>query len=268
MSKVLSEYKYSNAEIVNTLKLLSPRKTDKTPIRIGNEIDGGYILLKELIKDNGVTYSFGVGHTNLFEQEMTKKYNHTNYMYDHTLIPKFVKRIPKTKNFVFKPIGVGSKNTEDLRTIPTMIEDNGHQNEKDMILQCDIEGAEWDIFKGISQDTLKQFAQIIIEFHSLDKCIKDLDFFKRGKMEHWRYAPMKETLNILRQNFTPYHVHGNNHRGTFIFEGVTVPEVLEVSYVRNDLVNFKDEQQSFPTELDRPNMKGAPDHQLGNFQWT
>ena len=210
MSKVLSEYKYSNAEVVNTLKLLSPRKTDKTPIRIGNEIDGGYILLKELIKDNGVTYSFGVGHTNLFEQEMTKKYNHTNYMYDHTLIPKFVKRIPKTKNFVFKPIGVGSKNTEDLRTIPTMIEDNGHQNEKDMILQCDIEGAEWDIFKGISQDTLKQFAQIIIEFHSLDKCIKDLDFFKRGKMEHWRYAPMKETLNILRQNFTPYHVHGNS----------------------------------------------------------
>ena len=49
MSKVLSEYKYSNAEVVNTLKLLSPRKTDKTPIRIGNEIDGGYILLKELI---------------------------------------------------------------------------------------------------------------------------------------------------------------------------------------------------------------------------
>ena len=52
MSKVLSEYKYSNAEVVNTLKLLSPRKTDKTPIRIGNEIDGGYILLKELIKEN------------------------------------------------------------------------------------------------------------------------------------------------------------------------------------------------------------------------
>ena len=47
-----------------------------------------------------------------------------------------------------------------------------------------------------------------------------------------------------------------------------MPEVLEVSYVRNDLVNFKDEQQSFPTELDRPNMKGAPDHHLGNFQWT
>ena len=100
MNKVLVDYKYTNEDVVNTLKLLSPRTTNMNPVRIGNAIDGWYVLLEELIKQNGITYSFGVGHTNLFEQEMTSKYNLTNYMYDHTLIPKFVKRIPKTKNFV------------------------------------------------------------------------------------------------------------------------------------------------------------------------
>ena len=73
MNKVLVDYKYTNEDVVNTLKLLSPRTTNMNPVRIGNAIDGGYVLLEELIKQNGITYSFGVGHTNLFEQEMQKE---------------------------------------------------------------------------------------------------------------------------------------------------------------------------------------------------
>ena len=60
MNKVLVDYKYTNEDVVNTLKLLSPRTTNMNPVRIGNAIDGGYVLLEELIKQNGITYSFGV----------------------------------------------------------------------------------------------------------------------------------------------------------------------------------------------------------------
>lgn len=262
--RVLTGYKYTTDEVVKTLKLLSPRTTNMSLVRIGNAADGGYILLEELIKQNGITYSLGVGDSTQFEEEMTEKYNHTNYMYDHTVS---CEHIPKTKNFVFQPKGVGSENTEQLKTLTTMIRDNGHQDEQEMILQCDIEGSEWEIFQNTSQETLKQFSQIIIEFHCLDRCIMDLNFFEWGT-EHWRYTRMKETLSILRQNFTPFHVHGNNYRDVFIFEGVSVPIVLEVSYVRNDLVQFTNEQKRFPTLLDKANHKGVPDHQLGRFQWT
>ena len=56
MNKVLVDYKYTNEDVVNTLKLLSPRTTNMNPVRIGNAIDGGYVLLEELIKQNGIIF--------------------------------------------------------------------------------------------------------------------------------------------------------------------------------------------------------------------
>ena len=35
MNKVLVDYKYTNEDVVNTLKLLSPRTTNMNPVRIG-----------------------------------------------------------------------------------------------------------------------------------------------------------------------------------------------------------------------------------------
>ena len=92
--------------------------------------------------------------------------------------------------------------------------------------------------------------------------------FKRGKMENWYYDKMKTTFNTLRENFTPYHVHGNNFRGVFEVKGQAVPEVIEVSYVRNDLVEFNNKEQIFPTILDRPNWDKYPDLELGSFTWN
>ena len=41
MNKVLVDYKYTNEDVVNTLKLLSPRTTNMNPVRIGNAIYWG-----------------------------------------------------------------------------------------------------------------------------------------------------------------------------------------------------------------------------------
>ena len=258
----LHQDKYTVKDIVNTMKKISPKKTDKTPIRIGKESDGGYILLDELLK-GGVAYSFGVGNTSAFERDMAKR-GYINHMYDHT--------VPKAHavgdQFIFNRYGVGAKDGGQLKTIETIVRENKHENYNDIILQCDIEGAEYDIFTNTPQDILKCFSQIIVEYHSLDKCILDMTNFMRGRMEHWHYQKMKDTFSVLAENFTPYHVHGNNFRGTFLIEGQQVPEVIEVSYVRNDLVKFSDEKQTFPTKLDFPNWTSKPDLQLGTFSWV
>ena len=54
----------------------------------------------------------------------------------------------KKKNF---------KNLEDLIT------ENGHTNEKNMILKIDIEHDEWQSLIDIKEDILNQFKYIIIE---------------------------------------------------------------------------------------------------------
>ena len=52
-----------------------------------------------------------------------------------------------------------------------------------------------------------------------------------------------------------------------MYGGKACGDVIEVSYVRNDLVEFSDEDVVFPTSLDRPNKRNRPDIKLGNFKW-
>ena len=46
-----------------------------------------------------------------------------------------------------------------------LIIENGHSSEKNMILKIDIEHAEWESLKDISDTILSQFKYILIELH-------------------------------------------------------------------------------------------------------
>ena len=46
-----------------------------------------------------------------------------------------------------------------------MMKENGHLNEKNMILKMDVDGAEWNSLKDLTEDVLMQFKYILIEYH-------------------------------------------------------------------------------------------------------
>ena len=148
-----------------------------------------------------------------------------------------------------------------MKTISSIIAANKHTKQKDMTLQCDIEGGEWDIFLSTPQKTLNQFAQLNIEFHWLGAMMSDDIKHING------YERVIETLKTLRKNFTPYHIHGNNHVRSFELDNKICGDVIEVSYIRNDLVEFSDEDVMFPTKLDSPNNPRSNEIKLGNFKW-
>ena len=84
-------------------------------------------------------------------------------MYDHT-----IKKLPfENKRFHWKKIGLSSKkiNNSNMKTLNELLKENGHLNQKNMILKIDIESNEWDIFQELPIKTLKQFKYIIGEFH-------------------------------------------------------------------------------------------------------
>lgn len=261
----LTGYKYSIEDVVGVLSKFTPKETNKQKIRIGQAGDGGYVLL-DMFNENGIVYSFGVGGSHRFEQDMATR-GYTSYMYDHTVSGS---SIPKDPHYIFHRKGLAAVDSDNMRSIPTILKENGHTSRNDIILQCDIEGGEWDIFSDIDQKYLMCFSQICIEFHSLNKCILDMDHFKRGRMDHWRFAKMKTTMEALSQNFTAYHIHGNNVRnpGYFKVRGQNVPEVIEVSFVRNDLVEFSEGTTLYPTHLDSANNPKKPDIVLDKFAWN
>ena len=95
-----------------------------------------------------------------------------------------------------------------------------------MILQMDIEGAEYDVLTFESTATLGRFSTMIIEFHGLEQ------FFD------WRFLHTTSIIfEKLYRNFSICHVHPNNCCGVTSLNGIDIPNVIEVSFLRHDLVD-------------------------------
>ena len=84
----------------------------------------------------------------------------------------------------------------------------------------DIEGSEWQALASLPTTVLRQFVQIVIELHDLDK-IEDVGGITKTSV----LAKLAETHDVV-------HVHANNHNGLAVVGNVAIPPVLEVTYLR------------------------------------
>lgn len=132
-------------------------------IRTGNKNDGGYIMLNPSSIEK-TAYSFGVSQGSPWDLEMAEK-GLKVYQYDGTIDTP-----PDTHPNLFfhkNNISAPSNSTESTKNISQIFDDLNHQNEQNIILQIDIEGAEWAFFKEIREDEILKFSQIIVEWHDL-----------------------------------------------------------------------------------------------------
>jgi len=113
-------------------------------------------------------------------------------MYDHTID----NICESNSKFHWKKIGLTGKKeiNTNLKTIKELIKENGHIQEKDMILKMDIEGYEWETFLYMSFDILRQFKYILVEFHFFDGC----------------KSIYSKILKKLNKNHQIFHLHCNN----------------------------------------------------------
>ena len=116
-----------------------------------------------------------------------------------------------------KGIAGKDSNNKLLKTLEEFIYENGHSNEKNMILKIDVEHWEWNSLINIKEDILKQFKYITIEFH-----------FTEEKNETILYYNVLKKLNKNHQAFY-CRCHGRDIITTF---GTNIIcKFLEVSYV-------------------------------------
>lgn len=203
---------------------LTPVRTEYTKVRCGTENDGAYIFYDELSKICNCVISVGIGDNVKFDEFFSKTYDKQIYMFDDNLEEMFL----EDKNFFYK------KQLVTYNFLKEFIESNKLE-EKDIILKMDIEGGEYPFFKDSEEKIIKLFSQMSIEFHDVIR----------------NPVPFIETIELLKQYFYIFHIHGNNYGG--IYAGL--PDVLEISFVRKDLIKeiFK-EYESYPIEeIDFPN---------------
>ena len=166
-------------------------------------------------------YSYGIGKDISFEINFQKYWPIQTYLYDHT-----IDKLPMHKEehlFSWKKEGVGPVATNELNTLANHIKENNDTNNNNLMLKMDVEGAEWFSLNAASDETLRQFKQIVLEFHFLTKPNK--------------FASQETKLNVLRRLknlFHIVHVHGNNFAEYYEDEDYLIPSVLEVTYLRKD----------------------------------
>lgn len=237
-----------------------------TPVRIGNKKDGGYIVLDEISKLSNVVYSYGISDDISFEEDFQAKYPKNKIrMFDHTVSGICT----NNSNLFFLKEGLSSYKTEQLATIEDHIQYYKDTNIEHKTLKIDIEWHEWDFFEKLNINTLKQFDQILCEFHIIPVVYKDshspyfTEFHKNTYLEinnmiYERY------FNILKKIFSyylPFHVHINNSLQPIIVNGIKVPSLVEISLVNKNLVKqYSPTTKRFPQPtLDYPNKTDRPD---------
>jgi hypothetical protein len=120
---------------------------------------------------------------------------------------------------------------------------NQHFNLTNITAKIDVEGAEWNGFLYCYSNWFDCVGQFVIELHDLNS--NNL---------------VEECLTRLLKRYTIFHIHANNHRER---HGI-IPDILEVSFVRNDLIQNKEKETvSYPLEgLDFPNNLQRTDYIL------
>lgn len=217
--------------IDGVLRMLKPKYVKSHQFRrFGSPYDGGYVLADD-ITNSDVLISYGIGRNIDFEEDILR-YANSAFLYDGT-----IEELPKqTNKAIFVKHNVSADNFTN--TFEDIID-------KDLILKCDIEAAEWNILRNVTTDQLSRFRQIAIELHDLDS-VENL-------------AILNLFLNTALQTHSVVYVHPNNHVGAVMMDNRYLPRVIEVTLVRNNSYDIVEYDVPNIKSFDRPNTPDAPD---------
>ena len=220
-------------------------------VRVGKKNDGGYIMIEDAIKKAKIAYSIGIGNDVSWDMQIAEQYGCDVFQYDDTINTTPMQH----EKFHFMRTGIcGSKHDFSERmTLEQMLKENHHENETDMILKMDVEGAEWDVIETITEETISKFNQIVMEIHELD----DINQIE-NKLKY---------LMKINKTHQLVHIHANNYMlpaRKFAGKAILI-RAYEVTYIKKDMYKFYDDDSYFPQEIDQPCNPAVLDIELGNW---
>ena len=220
---------------------LHPAVTEHPLIRLGGRQDGGYLIPDDL---TGVVACFspGVGALANFETSLIER-GTPCFLADASVVdaPIGGDLVHFTRKFI------GVVNNDKTITLDDWVNSNVPGN-SDLILQMDIEGAEWPVLLNVSRETLRRFRIIAIELHDLERL-----------MDKHAFSIISSTFERLLEDFYVVHNHPNNHGRTVRCGSLVIPRVQEMTLIRKDRVASKTFARTFPHPLDEKNDPDSPD---------
>ena len=144
------------------------------------------------------------------------------------------------ENAVFFQIGLRNNPAPNYLNLSAINQLAKINNSEINLLKVDIEGNEYEALHNVE---FSAFAVVIIEFHSLEKVLYSDLFYK--------FQYLYDTLNLKHQVF---HAHANNWSYLFNFANIALPNVVEVTFIRRNLLSTIVEESG--AKLDYPCREG------------
>ena len=154
---------------------------------------------------------------------------------------------------ILKKKFIKSFNSENSITFDDWIKNSVDEKEKDFLVQMDIEGSEYEVINSISNLNLERIKIIVIEFHHLQ--------FLTNEVFLENFISVLKKLNTY---FEVNHIHPNNCCGITKVDEITIPNVLEVTFLNKKYIKKKSNIKILPNILDSKNVEKKKDILLSN----
>ena len=200
----------------------------------------------------GIAYSFGISYDPSWDLDMCKR-GYEVFMYDHT-VDCPLGGDGNLEHMHFSKRGIANRvQTDELCTLKYFINENGHENEDNLILKMDVEGAEWGFLEMVASEELAKFRQIVMELHGMN-CIDERD-------RNIRISGLSKLLETHRA----IHLHANNWGGHLSLGNHVFPNTWEITYARKDLVGDICDCVCLPIDIDAPCNSSRPEINIGDW---
>lgn len=214
--------------------------------RLGHHHDGGWnVCLSPPFSflRPCVVISIGIGPDWQFDEEVAKNYGCRVLAYDPSILEMKGKKSPLIQ---FRRVGIGPRNTANmsgwqLRTLGTIIRDEGLENQTINYVKMDVEYNEWEVLKSVYQEkSLRNVQQFGLEIHSkelfrgpeVDMTSHVRDFVRMYEA----LRPLEDEFNFRKFNYrhNPFGDYTSN------FTGLLRSCCYELHYLNMNFVNKSD----------------------------
>jgi len=218
-------------------------------IRLGSANDGGYVIaiLPEEHNNYDCYISAGVSNEESFSRDFINKFNMKKehcYAFDGT-----IQDYPYdfTKDITYIKKNIDAHNDDNNTNLDFLF--NKYNN---IFVKMDIEGGEYPWLLNLTNEQLNKIKQLTIEYHGIN-----------DNTWNSQYDIKVKCLEKIANTHYPIHIHGNNNSGITNINNNQVPDVVEVTYIRKDVLQNPSLNK---TVLPIPNIDNAnkelPDYNL------
>lgn len=242
------------------LKELQVYQSPYKKTRIGKSNDDGGYAVCELPGTYDFLLSGGVANDCTFEEDFLRAHPSVPhcFAFDGT-----VKEFPVTKERItFVNINLAEKTTETTTNFHELFEK--FQN---LFLKIDIEGHEFRVVPTWFGKHMHRIKQMVIEIHTPVDFKRHPNYY--SDLQDVEYLQLYELLKGINETHTMVHFHPNNGCGLHQVGEVSVPNVFECTFVRNDLIPEKiPNKDPIPSNIDVRNHSYYPEITLQGWPYS